>query len=114
MLKKLALAAAALSAPGMALTIVSERLIRPRLEVLTDHTLANMFTGLLLILLGFLLSLPIPFTNYPFGLLLMAFALALIERDGALMLLLWLVGSGACVASALLSAEVIDVLQRLF
>ena len=33
------------------------------------------FTGLLLVLLGLLLALPIPFTNYLFGVLLLLFAL---------------------------------------
>jgi uncharacterized membrane protein HdeD (DUF308 family) len=32
----------------------------------------------------------------------------------ALLLALWLVGAAACIASALLSAQVVDVLQRLF
>ena len=41
-----------------------------------DHPAATMFTGLLLVLLGILLALPIPLTNYLFGLLLLAFALA--------------------------------------
>ena len=39
-----------------------------------------------------LLALPIPFTNYLFGALMMAFALALLERDGALMLVCWAAG----------------------
>ena len=45
--------------------------------------------GLLVVLLGILLALPIPFTNYLFGALMLAFALALLERDGALMLACW-------------------------
>jgi hypothetical protein len=91
-----------------------ERVSGPRLEVLTTHFAASMFTGLLLILLGFLLSLPIPFSNYPFGLLILTFAFALIERDGALLLAAWTIGAGACIASALMSREVIDLLGRLF
>lgn len=91
-----------------------ERLIRPRMKALTEHTAANLLTGLLLVLIGALLSLPIPLTNYPFGLLLMAFALALIERDGALLLVAWVIAAAACVASVLLSGEVVDLLQRLF
>jgi hypothetical protein len=43
-------------------------------------------------LLGMLLSLPLPLTNYPFGLVLLAFAFALIERDGRLMLVAWALG----------------------
>lgn len=66
-----------------------ERVVRPRLPGLIEHPAATMFTGLLLLLLGILLALPIPLTNYVFGLLLLAFALALVERDGALMLVAW-------------------------
>nr|WP_246189342.1 exopolysaccharide biosynthesis protein [Pseudoxanthomonas kalamensis] len=69
-----------------------ERLVRPRLEFLLDHRLASAFTGLQLILLGLLLALPIPFTNYIFGGLLLLYVFALLERDGALMLVAWLAG----------------------
>lgn len=70
-----------------------ERLVRPRATGLLDHRLANAFTGLLLVLLGVLLSLPIPFTNFLFGGLLLLYALALLERDGRLMAVAW--GAGA-------------------
>lgn len=66
-----------------------ERRIRPRMSQVLDHRVAAMFTGLLVVLLGILLALPIPFTNYLFGALMLAYALALLERDGALMLLCW-------------------------
>ena len=61
-------------------------------RILLDHRIAGMFTGLLLVLLGLLLALPIPFTNYLFGGLLLLFALALLERDGALMIVAWIAG----------------------
>jgi hypothetical protein len=69
-----------------------EHLIKPRLTGILDHRVAMVFTGLLVLLLGLLLSLPIPFTNYLFGGLMLMFALALLERDGALMLLAWAAG----------------------
>jgi hypothetical protein len=72
-----------------------ERAVRPRLPTLIDHPVATMVTGLLLVLLGVLLALPIPFTNYVFGLLLLGFAFALLERDGALMLVAWGAGLAA-------------------
>src|SRR5690554_4141221 len=62
-----------------------ERIVRPRASALLDHRLATALTGLLLALLGLLLSLPIPLTNYLFGVLLLLFAFALLERDGRLM-----------------------------
>lgn len=66
-----------------------ERHVRPRMSNVLDYRPAAMFTGLLVVLLGILLALPIPFTNYLFGALMLAFALALLERDGALMLACW-------------------------
>lgn len=81
-----------------------ERVVRPRWQALTLHRGALAFSGLLLVALGFLLALPIPLTNYPFGLLLMLFCVALIERDGLLMAIAWAIG-GATVASFLLLSE---------
>ncbi len=69
-----------------------ERVIRPRLTIVIDHPVATVFTGLLLVLLGILLALPIPFTNYIFAGLLLLYALALLERDGVLMLISWVAG----------------------
>jgi hypothetical protein len=91
-----------------------ERVSRPRLEALAELPLANAFTGLLLVLVGLLLSLPIPLTNYPFGVLLLAFALAMIERDGILLLVAWTIAAGACIAAAVLSKEVIGLITYLF
>jgi len=80
-----------------------EHLVRPRLTFLLDNRAAAMFTGLLLVLLGILLALPIPFTKYVFGVLLLAYALALLERDGLLMLLSWIAGIAAIVFFGVLS-----------
>ncbi|MCR6662574.1 MAG: exopolysaccharide biosynthesis protein [Luteimonas sp.] len=80
-----------------------ERLIKPRMTAMIDHRAASMFTGLLLVLLGILLALPIPFTNYLFGILLLVFAFALLERDGLLMLLCWIAGIAAIVVFGVLS-----------
>jgi hypothetical protein len=95
-----------------------EHLIRPRLTVLLDHRLAIIFTGLLLVLLGVLLLLPIPFTNYAFGALLLAYALALLERDGVLMLLAWIAGIAVIavfgVLSGTLAAAATEWFGRLF
>ncbi|KRE90795.1 hypothetical protein ASG87_01275 [Frateuria sp. Soil773] len=86
-----------------------ERICRPRLERLTMRPL-TIASGLVMILLGLLLALPIPFTNYLFGAMLLAFAFALIERDGALLVLVWL----ATAASVLLSATFSHALLKLF
>ncbi len=90
-----------------------EKLVRPRLTLLLDHRLALFFTGLLLILLGILLALPLPFTNYVFGTLLLLFALALLERDGALMLIAWVAGSIAVAIIGLASGQLAVFLKSL-
>lgn len=82
-----------------------ETLVRPRLEKLLRDRIASLATGALLVLLGFLLSLPIPFTNYLFGGLLLLFALALLERDGALMLVAWSGGTVAVAVFGVLSGK---------
>lgn len=82
-----------------------ERLVRPRMPGVLQHRVAATLTGLLLLLLGVLLSLPIPLTNYLFGAILLLFALALLERDGALMLVAWSVGGIAVVVFGLLSGK---------
>ena len=88
-----------------------ERIVRPRLLGLLDARPAAAFTGLLLLLLGLLLSLPIPLTNYLFGGLLLLFALALLERDGALMAVAWTGGAIAIVVSAVLSGSLVALLE---
>ena len=82
-----------------------EKLVKPRLPVLLDHRLADFFTGVLLVLLGLLLSLPIPFTNYLFGALLLLFAFALLERDGWLMAGAWAAGVIAIAVFGVLSGS---------
>ncbi len=82
-----------------------ERWVKPRWQGLIDHPLAGIYTGLLLVLLGLLLALPIPFTNVLFALLLLSVALALLERDGRLLLVSWLAGSTAVLVFGILSGE---------
>ena len=84
-----------------------EHLIRPRLPRLLDQRAAAALTGLLLMLLGLLLSLPIPLTNYLLGGLLLLYALALLERDGALMLVAWAGGTVAIVVFGVLSGNLL-------
>lgn len=90
-----------------------EKACAPRLVGFLEHRGTRAFTGLQIALLGFLLSLPIPFTNYPFGIILLCYCIALVERDGRLLLIAWTLGLAAIVASALLSTEVVDVISRL-
>nr|WP_225212124.1 exopolysaccharide biosynthesis protein [Stenotrophomonas pennii] len=95
-----------------------DRLLKPRLPQLLQPVAANAFSGLLLVLLGVLLSLPIPFTNYLFGFQLLLFSLALLERDGVLMLVNWMAAVVAVVffgfSSGQLVEYVAELLQRWF
>ncbi len=89
-----------------------EKVVRPRMPQLLVHRTAVMLTGLLLVLLGVLLSLPIPLTNYLFGGLLLLFALALLERDGALMLAAWIAGAIAIAVFGVLSGNLAAMAMR--
>jgi hypothetical protein len=89
-----------------------ERLVKPRMTALIEHHAASMFTGLLLVLLGILLALPIPFTNYLFGGLLLVYAFALLERDGLLMLLCWIGGVIAIVVFGILTGALAAAATR--
>lgn len=86
-----------------------ERVSRPRAPTLLDGRLPSLVTGTLLVLLGALLTLPIPFTNYLFGGLLLLFALALLERDGRLIAIAWLAGGTSVVFFGLLSGQLAAV-----
>lgn len=90
-----------------------EKFSRPRWEQLT-HTPYSRFSGFILILLGVLLALPIPFTNYPFGVLILMFGVALVERDGGLLAVCWglTLISSASVAS--LSKAMVALVKHFF
>jgi hypothetical protein len=75
-----------------------------------DHPAAKAISGLLLVVLGGLLALPIPLTNYPFGLVLLVFAVALIERDGRTMALAWALGAAEVLAVVLFVDDVAKLL----
>ena len=91
-----------------------ERVCKPRMLALIEHRAAHAFTGLQLVLLGLLLALPIPLTNYPIGILVLAYCIALIERDGVLMAIAWTAGIVTILATALLSGEVVALIGGLF
>lgn len=91
-----------------------ERLTRPRNEIWLEHPLAHAVTGLMLLVLGGLLSLPLPLTNYPFGLVILGFAFALIERDGRLMLVSWALGLVEIGLMAGFSGQILAMLAGFF
>jgi hypothetical protein len=89
-----------------------EKLCKPRYEYAFDHAWARAFSGLLLLVLGILLALPIPLTNYPFGLIVLAFSLGFIERDGILLGIGWIMGLIEIVILAEFSGYIIALLEK--
>jgi hypothetical protein len=87
-----------------------ERVCKPRWDFMLGRG-ARLFTGLLLVILGLSLALPIPFTNYPFGLIILFYVMALIEHDGLLMAIGWILGLAQIVALALLSGGAVNWAQ---
>jgi hypothetical protein len=86
-----------------------EKLIKPRWQAVLDNKYGHAFSGFMLIVLGVILALPIPGTNYIFGALLLGYALALIERDGKLMLVCWGLGLFEMAAVPYISAKMITL-----
>lgn len=89
-----------------------ERLCKPRYEYAFDHAWARAFSGLLLVILGILLALPILGTNYPFGAIILAYSLGFIERDGILLGLGWIFGLIEIIAAVVFSSLLIDLTQQ--
>lgn len=90
-----------------------EKLCKPRYEYAFDHAWARTFSGLLLLVLGILLALPIPLTNYPFGVIVLAFSFGFIERDGILLGLGWIFGLIEIVILAFSSSYIIAQCEKI-
>jgi len=95
-----------------------EKLVKPRMTGLLDHRAANFVTGVVTVMLGVLLGLPILFTNAVFCGLILLVTLALLERDGALLLVAWTAGIASivtlAVASGSLATAIAPWVERLF
>ena len=99
----------------------AEKIIRPRLTVIFHGRAMRMVIGLAIALAGVLLSLPIPppflLTNTIPGFAIIFLALGLMERDGMLVVLgyvLTILGTVYVAAIALLGREAVQELWRLF
>lgn len=90
-----------------------ETICKPRLQRLTRRPF-TLVSGAIMILIGLLLALPIPFTNYVFGGMLIAFAFALVERDGVLLVTVWAATLAVVIASATFSRALVGVVRDLF
>jgi hypothetical protein len=69
----------------------AERVIRPRGRVMTHGTPLNL-AGALMVVLGIVMALPIPFGNGPTAIACVLFAIGLLGRDGVFVALGWIVG----------------------
>ena len=85
-----------------------EKLVKPRLTILTYPPMENII-GAVVLLLGFILFLPIPGGNWLPAMACCFFALGMLERDGFFSL----VGLGAAVGSIVIVAAVIGGLWHL-
>lgn len=83
-----------------------ERALRPRWPELLGP-MAERLAGLLAILLGLLLSLPIPLTNIPLAIPLVLIGLGLAERDGLMLAIGLAVGAIVAIAVLALSSALI-------
>lgn len=65
-----------------------EKIIKPRMPQFANRR-ADVFSGLIIVLMGIALSLPVPLTNFVFAIPLTILAFALIERDGLSIAICW-------------------------
>lgn len=65
----------------------THKLLRPRLVVVCRDPRMHRVNGLVVALLGILLTLPIPFTNIPLAVPVLLIGLGLLEDDGLLLIL---------------------------
>jgi hypothetical protein len=87
-----------------------ERLTKPRLSWAVG-ALAERLIGAVCFLLTLILVLPIPGGNFVPAAVIATFAVALVQRDGAVSLLAWLGVTGFVVAAVLLGREVWQLIQ---
>ena len=89
----------------------AERLTKPRFPWAITG-LAERLIGLICFLLTCILVLPIPGGNFIPALVISTFAIALVQRDGALAVLGWLGVTVFIVAAVLLGREVVELLRE--
>jgi len=89
-----------------------ERICRPRLAIVTD-TVGKGLVGVVLLMLGAVMILPIPFVgNMPPGLAASMIAIGLTERDGLIVLIGMLVSTAAiAVASVATGAAILAIVN---
>jgi hypothetical protein len=88
----------------------AERLLAPRLQLLLNDRLI----GIACLLLAVILVLPIPFANVPPSVGIAAFALGLVQRDGAAVLVGWLATLVTLVIVVMVSGAVVLTAKAAF
>jgi len=101
--------------PGKRLAVLLERaipyihklemLLHPRLLLLTSPIMQR-FLGIAFVILAMVMSLPIPFGNFPPGVAMALIAIGLIERDGFIIILGLAIGTGT-VALAFAAGDIL-------
>lgn len=87
--------------------VKAERLLKPRLSVLTLPPVEYLI-GTVCVALALLIALPIPFGNIPPAIAVCLFALGVLERDG-----LWvLAGAGAAIVATLIAWGVLFAMLK--
>ena len=90
-----------------------ERHVRPRWPWLTQPPVAN-FAGLMIAGLGVAMMLPLPLSNLPPAIAIVALALGLLERDGAVMLVGLMIGAGALAIGTVIGLASLEAVTLLF
>jgi hypothetical protein len=94
-----------------------EKVIKPRQAQFTQRK-ADVFTGFIIILMGVALTLPVPLTNFLFAVPLSILAFAMIERDGKVIAISWVLCTVVLVSFAIgahyLSSTFVDLLKAWF
>ncbi len=90
-----------------------ERLSRPRWTGLFTR-LGPPLTGLLLLGHGLVLALPIPLTNYPLALVLLLAGVGLVEDDGIVLAMSWVLMAATIVTFLVLSGTLVEWVGKLF
>jgi hypothetical protein len=83
-----------------------EQFLRPRMSVLL-HPVPERIVGGACLLLAIILFLPIPLGNIPPAFAISAFAVGILERDGAATLVGWLGMIGSLIILAALSSAIV-------
>lgn len=74
---------------GLPLLLRLEKISKPRIDALTTRKFERI-AGIIIVVLALLITLPIPFGNFPLGVAMTILALAITEQDGLLMIIGWI------------------------